>query len=125
MNSAIWSISASPMPRVVTAGVPSRMPLATIGGFLSKGIAFLLTVMCALPSAASATLPVMPFENTSISIRWLSVPPLTTRKPCVAMADASRLALATTRCWYSANAGSMASLKQTAFAAMTCISGPP
>ena len=33
------------MPRVVTAGVPMRMPLATIGGFWSNGIAFLLTVM--------------------------------------------------------------------------------
>ena len=57
------------MPRVVTAGVPMRMPLATMGGFLSKGIAFLLTVMPALPSAASATLPVTPRENTSTSIR--------------------------------------------------------
>ena len=57
------------MPRVVTAGVPTRMPLATIGGFWSNGIAFLLTVMPALPSAASAALPVMPFENTSTSIR--------------------------------------------------------
>ena len=33
------------MPRVVTAGVPMRMPLAAIGGFGSNGIAFLLTVM--------------------------------------------------------------------------------
>src|SRR4029078_5278904 len=63
------------------AGVPTRIPLATIGGFWSKGIAFLLTVMPALPSAASAALPVMPLENTSTSIRWLSVPPLTRRKP--------------------------------------------
>jgi hypothetical protein len=37
--------------------VPTRIPLATIGGFWSKGIAFLFTVMPALPSAASATLP--------------------------------------------------------------------
>ena len=51
------------MPRVVTAGVPMRMPLATIGGFWSNGIAFLLTVMPALPSAASATLPVMPLRE--------------------------------------------------------------
>ena len=57
------SISGSRMPRVVTAGVPTRMPLATIGGFWSNGIAFLLTVMPALPSAASATLPVMPFRE--------------------------------------------------------------
>ena len=63
------------MPRLVTAGVPIRMPLATIGGFWSNGMAFLLTVIPALPSAASATLPVRPFEKTSTSIRWLSVPP--------------------------------------------------
>src|SRR5262249_17325130 len=55
MRSAIASISASRMPRVVTAGVPIRIPLATIGGFWSNGIAFLFTVMAALPSAASAT----------------------------------------------------------------------
>ena len=46
------SISASRIPRVVTAGVPTRMPLATIGGFWSNGIAFLLTVIPALPSAS-------------------------------------------------------------------------
>src|SRR5262249_26317775 len=69
MNPAMASISASPSPRVVTAGVPMRIPLAVIGGFLSNGIAFLLTVMPARPSAASATLPVIPFENTSTSIR--------------------------------------------------------
>ena len=69
MNSRDWSISGSRMPRLVIAGVPTRMPLATIGGFWSNGIAFLLTVMPALPSAASATLPVSPFEKTSTSIR--------------------------------------------------------
>ena len=73
------------MPRLVTAGVPRRMPLATIGGFLSNGMAFLLTVMLALPRAASATLPVRPFEKTSTSIRWLSVPPETSLKPALAM----------------------------------------
>ena len=33
ISSPIVSMSASRMPRVVTAGVPTRMPLATIGGF--------------------------------------------------------------------------------------------
>ena len=33
MSSAMRSISGSRMPRLVTAGVPMRMPLATIGGF--------------------------------------------------------------------------------------------
>src|SRR5262245_31596617 len=32
----ITSISSGPMPRVVTAGVPMRMPDATIGGRVSK-----------------------------------------------------------------------------------------
>ncbi len=95
MKSAMTSISGSRMPRVVTAGVPIRIPLATIGGLRSKGMAFLLTVMPALPSAASAALPVMPFENTSTSIRWLSVPPLTRRNPAADSDPASRLALAT------------------------------
>ena len=33
------------MPRVVSAGVPMRMPLGFIGGLVSKGMAFLFTVM--------------------------------------------------------------------------------
>jgi len=40
---AICRISGSFIPRVVTAGVPTRMPLATAGGLASKGMAFLLT----------------------------------------------------------------------------------
>ena len=48
-------------PRVVIAGEPMRTPLVTIGFCGSFGIAFLLTVMCARPSAASASLPVMFF----------------------------------------------------------------
>ena len=35
----------SPMPRVVMAGVPMRMPEATSGGRVSNGIVFLFTVM--------------------------------------------------------------------------------
>ena len=87
------------MPRVVTAGVPMRMPLALSGGFWSNGIVFWFTVMPALPSAVVASLPVRPFENTSTSIRWLSVPPETRRKPCDAMTAASCAALATICCW--------------------------
>ena len=48
----------SPKPRVVIAGVPMRSPLVTDGGRGSSGTAFLLTVMCARPSASSASLPV-------------------------------------------------------------------
>jgi hypothetical protein len=48
------------MPRVVTAGVPMRMPLVTNGDCVSKGTVFLLTVIPARSSAFSATLPVSP-----------------------------------------------------------------
>lgn len=41
----------------------------------------------------------MPFENTSTSIRWLSVPPLTSRKPASARFFARRCALATICFW--------------------------
>ena len=51
-----WRISGSFMPRVVSAGVPMRMPLGFIGGFVSNGIAFLFTVMPASCSAFSASL---------------------------------------------------------------------
>jgi len=46
--------------RVVTEGLPSRMPPAFMGGRGSKGMAFLLTVMPARSSAFSASLPVVP-----------------------------------------------------------------
>ena len=55
------AISGSFMPRVVTAGVPMRMPLVTIGPLVSNGMPFLLTVIHARSSASCASLPVMPF----------------------------------------------------------------
>ena len=45
MRRAIARISSGPKPRVVVAGVPSRMPEAVFGGSGSNGIAFLLTVI--------------------------------------------------------------------------------
>ena len=50
-------------------GLPRRMPLGFSGGFTSNGMPFLFTVMCALSSAISASLPRMPFANTSTSSR--------------------------------------------------------
>ena len=90
------SISGSRIPRVVTAGLPRRMPPAVIGGVGSKGMAFLFTVMVARSSEACASLPVSPRECRSTRNRWLSVPPLTMRNPRRAMPAASALALATT-----------------------------
>ena len=45
MNSAMRPISSSFMPRVVTAGVPMRMPLVTNGDCVSFGTVFLFTVI--------------------------------------------------------------------------------
>jgi len=56
----------SRMPRVVTEGLPKRIPPPFIGGRGSKGIEFLLTVMPARSRAFSASVPVMPRECTSI-----------------------------------------------------------
>src|SRR6267142_1854189 len=121
----ICSISGSRMPRVVTEGLPRRIPPPFMGGRGSNGIEFLFTVMPARSRAFSASVPVMPRECTSIRNRWLSVPPVTMRNPSLATAAAMAFVLATTCLWYSLKDGSMASFKQTAFAAMVCTSGPP
>ena len=85
-----------PKPRVVPAGVPSRMPEVTVGFSGSKGTPFLLQVMPARPSAVSAALPVSPFGRRSTSIRWLSVPPETMSQPPFTSVSASALAFSTT-----------------------------
>ena len=77
-----------------------RMPEAIMGLLVSKGIVFLFTVIPASSRAFSATLPVSPFEKTSTSIRWLSVPPETRRHPSPARVAARAFALATTCFWY-------------------------
>ena len=59
------SISGSRMPRVVTAGLPRRMPPPVIGGVGSKGIEFLLTVM---PARSSDGLRVLAGEAARIEI---------------------------------------------------------
>src|SRR5262249_10243712 len=93
------SISAGPMPRVVTAGVPMRIPEATIGGRVSNGIVFLLTVIPTDSSVFSASRPETPRAPTSTIMTWLSVPPETSRKPRLVSAEASSLALPTTPLW--------------------------
>ncbi len=65
MRSATSTIAASSIARLVSAGVPSRTPDATKGGFSSKGMVFLLTVIPADSKAPSATLPVSPTVVTS------------------------------------------------------------
>ena len=99
MSPPTVAISASFMPRVVSAGVPMRTPEVTIGFSGSKGIMFLLTVIAAFPRTASATLPVSFFGRRSTSMRWLSVPPETSRRPRECSASASAFALATICRW--------------------------
>ena len=113
------------MPRVVVAGVPTRIPDATLGGLASNGIAFLLTVMPTSSSSASASRPVTPSGVTSTSARWLSVPPLTSRAPASASVWARTRAFSIVRAWSRRNSPDAASLNATALAATTCISGPP
>ena len=69
------------IPRVVKAGVPIRMPLGSIGLRVSKGIRFLLTVIPARPGRPRRPCRSGPSSVMSIRIRWLSVPPDTSRKP--------------------------------------------
>ena len=63
------AISPSRIPRVVTAAVPTRIPLVTNGDCVSRGTVFLFTVMSAASSAACATLPVSARFRKSTSMR--------------------------------------------------------
>ncbi len=85
-----------PKPRVVPAGVPSRTPEVTVGFSGSNGMPFLLQVMWARSSAASATFPVSRFLRRSTSIRCVSVPPETISKPRDFSVSASAFAFSTT-----------------------------
>src|SRR5947207_15868229 len=60
-SSAISSISSSFMPRVVTAGVPTRMPAGLKGELVSNGMAFLFTVMLERSRTSCASLPLRSF----------------------------------------------------------------
>jgi hypothetical protein len=127
MSEATSSISASAMPAVVTAGVPMRRPLVVYGGRGSLGTVFSFSEMPARSSRFRAFLPDSSASNVrrSTSMRWLSVPPETKRKPCSASAWAKAAALRRTCCAYSANSGWAASWNATALAAITWSSGPP
>ena len=94
---AIVRASSSFMPRVVMAGVPTRRPEVTKGFWVSKGMAFLLAVMCTSSSIFSSSLPVTPVSVMFNSTRWFSVPPATIFTP--SLANSSALAEAClTRC---------------------------
>ena len=60
MNSAIFTISFSFIPLVVTAGVPIRIPEGSHGFLVSFGIAFLFTVIFDCSSNEDASSPDIP-----------------------------------------------------------------
>ncbi len=61
----------------------------------------------------------------SITIKWLSVPSLTTLIPCFWNSSAIALAFKIICFWYFLKDGFIASKKQTALAAITWSNGPP
>ena len=69
IKSATVRISDSFIPRVVSAGVPMRIPLVMRGDLSSKGTAFLFTVIPAASSASWASFPVAFLLRRSMSIR--------------------------------------------------------
>src|SRR5439155_1143432 len=113
------------MPRVVTRGVPTRTPLGLNFDASSKGMELRLSVMPTVSAKSCTCLPVRFCGRRSMSIRWLSVPPLTRRRPRSISRSAIALALTTTCFAYTLKSGLSASPKQTALAAMACINGPP
>jgi len=75
MSEAIWCICTSPMPCVVTDGVPTRIPEATMGFCGSYGMAFLLSVMPARSHRCSAMICRRPCRNFSRWFRrWIACP---------------------------------------------------
>ena len=118
-------MSTGCIPRVVMAGVPIRMPPVTVGGVSSYGTSFLLTFMPTDSRTSCASLPVIPVGLRSTRNRCVSVPPVTIRNPSEAILSHKARQFATILSWYSLNSGLIASLKQTALAAMACINGPP
>ena len=87
-----------PIPAVVWAAVPSRSPEVTKGERGSPGMVLRLRVIPARSRTSWACLPVSSASKgrRSIRIRWLSVPPETSRNPSAARARARAAALATT-----------------------------
>jgi len=96
IHSAIRSISGSAIPRVVTAGVPSRRPEGSEGFRGSRGTAFAFVVIPARSRARAAAFPGTPLDVRSTRIRWVSVPPETRSNPRSRSAQARALAFATT-----------------------------
>ena len=105
MIEAISFISSSLNPRVVTAGVPRRIPEVTNSLLYQMELCFCLLSYPLHPMQLLHTFPVIPSERRSISTRWLSVPPDTISMPSALSASASATAFFFT-CWaYALNSG--------------------
>ncbi len=96
IQAASWGMCSSVRPRVVSAGVPRRMPDGSKGLRESNGTELKFSSMPARSRALAAGLPAIPFAVRSTSSRWLSVPPDTRSKPWSSSAAASAFAFATT-----------------------------
>ena len=117
--------SSSSKPRMVTAGVPIRIPDDCIGGRSSNGIVFRLTVTLTSCSRSSASLPLQWVERRSTRSKCVSVPPVRMSSPPSWSVSPSTSAFVRICCWYSRNGCVPAILKQVAFAATVWQSGPP
>ena len=78
---------------------PEPDPRRRVRWMRSNGIPFLLTVIPISSSRCSASLPVTPSGVTSTSMRWLSVPPETSRAPRAATRLGQDRAFSTVRRW--------------------------
>ena len=107
-----------------------RSPEVTAGGRGSKGTVLRLTVMPHSCSRSSACWPSSWDFTRSTSTRCTSVPPVNRSIPAALQSGAPKRSAKIwapfkTRCIRSLNSGVPAIFSATAFAATTCISGPP
>ena len=116
-KAATVSMSASSMPLVVKAGVPSLIPPG-VRADLSPTTLFLFVVMCIKSKIFSTLEPVRPWGLKSHITRWVSVPAVISFSPLASIAAARARALATTYFEYSANSGVATSLSWVARAAI-------
>ena len=126
MTGPISRISSSPMPRVVSAGVPMRMPEVTIGGRSSNGIDVLVHRDA---GAVQRVLAVLPGERPGREVdqHQVVVGAAAARgaSPARCSASASAAAFVDDLLLAGLELGLERSPKATALPAMTCISGPP
>ena len=89
MSSPDLRMSASMKPRVVTAGEPTRRPLATLKELASNGTTLRLAVMFTCSRRSWHCSPLRPVPRRSTSARCTSVPPETRRRPPATSVSAS------------------------------------